>query len=68
MQRNSQKRDLKNRRKKNDIKQALFSRLFWQKVFDMDFPQKVFWGVFELPLFLLGNAQKNAIKKIKKID
>jgi hypothetical protein len=33
-----------------------FSQLFRPKVFDMDFPQKVFYGVFELPL--LRNAQK----------
>jgi hypothetical protein len=29
---------------------------FSAKVFDMDFPQKVFYGVFELPL--LRNAKK----------
>jgi hypothetical protein len=32
------------------------SQLFWPKAFDIDFPQKVFGGVFELPL--LRNAQK----------
>jgi hypothetical protein len=32
------------------------SQLFWQKGFDMDFLQKVFGGVFELPV--LRNAQK----------
>jgi hypothetical protein len=32
------------------------SQLFWQTVFDMDFPQKAICGVFELPL--LRNAQK----------
>jgi hypothetical protein len=53
MQRNGQKRDKTNRRTK---------ALFWQKVFDMDFPQKVFWGVFE-PV-LLRNAQKRH-KKVK---
>jgi hypothetical protein len=31
-------------------------QLFRPKAFDMDFPQKVFNGVFELPL--LRNAQK----------
>jgi hypothetical protein len=36
---------------KNDMEKE-FSQLFWQKVFDMDFPPKV----FELPL--LRNAQK----------
>jgi hypothetical protein len=29
---------------------SVFSQLFRPKVFDMDFPQKVFNGVFELPL------------------
>jgi hypothetical protein len=32
------------------------SQFFRPKVFDMDFPQKVFYRVFELPL--LRNAQK----------
>jgi hypothetical protein len=34
-----------------------FPQLFRPKVFDMDFPQKVLYGVFELPL--LRNAQKH---------
>jgi hypothetical protein len=38
---------------------SFFSQLFRPKVFDMDFPQKVFNSVFELPL--LRNAQ-NAMK------
>jgi hypothetical protein len=51
MQRNGQKRDKKSRWEKTKGKKFFFS-----KVFDMDFPQKVFYGVFELPL--LRNAQK----------
>jgi hypothetical protein len=45
----------------------LSSQLFRPKVFDMDFPQKVFCGVFELRL--LRNAQKRhkALIKIKII-
>jgi hypothetical protein len=38
---------------------------FRPKVFDMDFPQKVFYGVFELPL--LRNAQKRHKIKFNKI-
>jgi hypothetical protein len=41
----------------NDDRNKVFSpQLFRPKAFDMDFPQKVFCGVFELPL--LRNAQK----------
>jgi hypothetical protein len=42
MQRNGQKRDKKQIEveKRQDF---FFSQLFWQKVFDIDFPQ---WGVF----------------------
>jgi hypothetical protein len=46
------KKDGKTRQEKS----FLFSQLFRPKVFDMDFLQKVFFGVFELPL--LRNAQK----------
>jgi hypothetical protein len=58
---------------KNAIKEAdgkrrqekvFFSQLFRPKVFDMDFPQKVFFGVFELPL--LRNAQKRHKKSQKE--
>jgi hypothetical protein len=56
MQRNGQKRDTKNRWGKTKGKKFVFPQLFRPKVFDMDFPQKVFCGVFELPL--LRNAQK----------
>jgi hypothetical protein len=42
-------------------KKFFFSQLFRPKVFDIDFPQKVFYGVFELPL--LRNAQKRHKKK-----
>jgi hypothetical protein len=40
---------------------SFFSQLFRPKVFDMDFPQKVFCGVFELPL--LRKAQKRHGKR-----
>jgi hypothetical protein len=48
----------KTRLKKSMEKDERFfsPRLFRPKVFDMGFPQKVFNGVFELPL--LRNAQK----------
>jgi hypothetical protein len=51
---------------KDERKHAFFPQLFRPKAFDMDFPQKVFRGVFELPL--LKNAQKrhNKISKLKK--
>jgi hypothetical protein len=52
---------------KGDRKKVFVFSTFWPKVFDMDFPQKVFNGVFELPL--LRNAQKrhtNYLSKIKK--
>jgi hypothetical protein len=39
------------------------SQLFRPKVFDIDFPQQVFYGVFELPL--LRNAQKRHKKNLK---
>jgi hypothetical protein len=37
-------------------KKFFFSQLFRPKAFDIDFPQKKIYGVFELPL--LRNAQK----------
>jgi hypothetical protein len=43
---------------------SFFSQLFRPKAFDMDFSQKVFCGVFEIPL--MRNAQKRH-KKINKI-
>jgi hypothetical protein len=49
---------------KDERKKVVFSQLFRPKVFDMDFPQKVFNGVFELPL--LRNAQKRHNKKSPK--
>jgi hypothetical protein len=55
-------------RKRRQEKSFFSLNFFGQKpkVFDMDFPQKGFYGVFELPL--LGNAQKRHKKttKIKK--
>jgi hypothetical protein len=55
----------KNRWEKTKRKKFFFST-FRPKVFDMDFPQKVFHGVFELPL--LRNAQKRHLflKNLKK--
>jgi hypothetical protein len=35
--------------------------LLWQKAFDMDFPQEVFGGVFELPLLRNARSHENAI-------
>jgi hypothetical protein len=46
---------------KDDRKEDFFPQLFRPKVFDMDFPQKVFYGVFEPPL--LRNAQKRHGKR-----
>jgi hypothetical protein len=45
---------------KAERKKVFFPQLFRPKVFDMYFPQKVFYGVFELPL--LRNAQKRWVK------
>jgi hypothetical protein len=46
---------------KDERKKVFFSsQLFRPKVFDMYFPKKVFYGVFELPL--LRNAQKRWVK------
>jgi hypothetical protein len=59
MQRNGRKYDKKIEWEK---RQDLFSQLFWQMFFDMNFPQKVFNGVFELPL--MRNAQERH-KKLK---
>jgi hypothetical protein len=67
---NSCRETAKNAIKKNRWEKtkgiSFFSQLFHSKVFDMDFPQKVFYGVFELPL--LRNAQTRHKKnhKIKK--
>jgi hypothetical protein len=63
MQRNGQKRDKKKSMGKDDRKKVFFSQLFRPKVFDMDFPQKAVFGVFELPL--LRNAQKRHKKNLK---
>jgi hypothetical protein len=63
MQKNGQKRDKIKPKGKDDrqLRQGeknlnFFGQKFWPKVSDMGFPQKVFGGVFELPL--LRNAQK----------
>jgi hypothetical protein len=50
--------------KGNDDRKKGFSQLFWPKVFDMDFPQKSFYDVFEPPL--LRNAQKRHKTNLKK--
>jgi hypothetical protein len=42
MQRNGQKRDKTKSMGKDERKKVFFSQLFRPKVFDMDFPQKVF--------------------------
>jgi hypothetical protein len=47
----------------DDRKKSFFSLLFRPKVFYLDFPQKVFFGVFELVLLLVKKFTKNAIKK-----
>jgi hypothetical protein len=47
----------KDERKKKSFSFSQLSQLFRPKVFDMDFPQKVFYGFFELSL--LRNAEKS---------
>jgi hypothetical protein len=51
---------------KDERKHLFFSQLFRPKVFDMDFPQKVFCGVFELPLLRNGQKRHKSISKLKK--
>jgi hypothetical protein len=64
MQRNGQKRDKKKIDGKRRKEKSFFlSQLFRPKCFDIDFPQKVFNGVFELPLF--RNAQKRHETNLK---
>ena len=53
----------KNRWEKTTGKKFFFLNFFRPKVFDMYFPKKVFYGVFELPL--LRNAQKRHKKNLK---
>jgi hypothetical protein len=48
---------------KDEMKKVFFPQLFRPKAFDMDFPQKVFYGVFELPL--LRSAQKRHKQNLK---
>jgi hypothetical protein len=50
---------------KDESEKRFFSQLFRPKVFDMYFPQNVFYGVFELPL--LRNAQNRHKKQNKKV-
>jgi hypothetical protein len=51
---------------KDERKKVFFLNFFGQKpkAFDMNFPQEVLFGVFELPL--LRNAQKRHKKNLKK--
>jgi hypothetical protein len=58
------KNAIKKHRRENTTGKSYFFSTFWQKVFDMNFPQTVFNGVFELPL--LRNAQKRHRKKVTK--
>ena len=60
MQRNGQKCDKKNRWEKTKGKKFFSLNFFGQKFLTCTFPQKVFYGVFELPL--LRNAQKRWVK------
>jgi hypothetical protein len=64
MQRNGQKRPKQKSMGKDGRKKVFFLSTFSAKAFDMDFSQKVFCGVFELPL--VRNAQKRHKKKEKK--
>jgi hypothetical protein len=61
MQRNTAKNAIKKIDGKRRQEKSFFPQLFRPKVFGMDFPQKVFYGVFELPL--LRNAQKRHGKR-----
>jgi hypothetical protein len=65
MQRNGQKRDKKIDGKRRKEK-SFFSQLPPPKVFDMDFPQKVFFGVFDLPLLRNAFLLRKKISKKKK--
>jgi hypothetical protein len=47
-------------------KKFFFSQLFRPKVFGIDFPQKVFYGVFELPLLRKAQKRQKKTSKIKK--
>jgi hypothetical protein len=49
----------KNRWEKTEGKKFFFSQLFRPEAFDMDFPQKVFNGVFELPLMRNALGEEN---------
>jgi hypothetical protein len=49
MQRNGQKRDIKNRRGTTTGKKPFSPQLFWPEAFDMDFLQKVFMVFLSSP-------------------
>jgi hypothetical protein len=69
MQKSDKKRDTKIEGKKRK-ETRLFSQLFWQKAFGMDFPQKfsMLSGIFELPLLskCTNTPQKSRNKKKKR--
>jgi hypothetical protein len=54
--RETAKNAIKQNRRKKTTGKSVFSQLFWQNIFYIDFLQNVFCGVFELPV--LRNAQK----------
>jgi hypothetical protein len=58
------KNAIKKKSKGKDDRISPPPHLFRPKVFDMDFPKKVFYGVFLTPL--VEKRTKNAIKKISK--
>jgi hypothetical protein len=62
--RETAKNAIKKKSMGKDERKKVFSQLFRPKFFDIDFPQKVFCGVFELPL--LRNAQKRHKQNLKK--
>jgi hypothetical protein len=51
---------------KDERKKGFFSQLFRPKAFYIDFPQKFFFGVFELPLLRNARKRHKKISKIKK--
>jgi hypothetical protein len=63
-ERKRQKNAIKTNRREKTTGKSFFSQLFWQTVFDMDLPQQVFNGVYELPM--LKNSQKRHKKESEK--
>jgi hypothetical protein len=66
--RETAKHAIKKTEEKNDRKRFFPPQLFGQKAFDMDFPPRVFGGVFEIPLLrnatsaTLGGTQRKRIR------